>query len=136
MDLMKKAKEQNIAISPPLMSIKQKKKSLKYRTGVAVNEDDKLEIEHICDKFGLNLEEKHLRVALYGYQNHLDVYKDISEWITEYHNANNTVSELKSGKLRDIQVKLSSHGTVGRKNEMAFGIREKLKQLTSKYKAK
>eukprot|EP01084_Bolivina_argentea_P280263 479270_1 len=147
MDIFNNAKEQNIEIPMDILNEndimkiqreKCKKKTLKYKTGVTVSESDKIEISKICDKIGINIPEKALKVALYGYAEHLDVYLDIYHMINNcnINEQNNSINQLKSTKLRDVQVKLSSKGTIGRKNEMANGIKIKLKELTSKYKAK
>ncbi len=142
MDIINNAKSQNIEIPMNILNEnnimngkKPKKKTLKYKTGVIVCEIDKIEIEKICNKIGINITEKALRVALYGYDNHPDVYLDIYEWINNCNikEQSNNINELKSTKLRDVQVKLSSKGTIGQKREMANGIKIKLKEIIATF---
>lgn len=146
--LMEMAKEQHIDIPDDFVpqSLRnghrpkqRRNKSMRIRQRpptVLTSEEDLLSIEAICNKLGIAIEDRALRVRLYGFSNHLDVYREILEWITcfDQKQQTQTVNALTSGKLRDIQVKLRSKGQVGKNSEMKKGIQQSLRTLTAKFK--
>jgi len=137
--LWDKAKEVDIELPDDFIvsnSKRQKKPKQRSIPVVATSDGDFKRIQSICSALGIDLLDRALSVRLYGYGGHLDVYNDIFKWTTnlDHKQQRDAVNELSSGKLRDIQVKLRSPGTVGRKQEMAKGIQQTLKTLTTKYK--
>lgn len=138
--LWDKAKEMDIDVPEDFMSMNandRKKHKNPSIPSVVTSEEDMKRIRSICSVLDLDLPDKALKVRLYGYgQSHLDVYRDIFEWVTSVDEKQHRkiVNELSSGKLRDLQVKLRSPGQVGRKAEMAKGIQQTLRTLTARYK--
>eukprot|EP01084_Bolivina_argentea_P039931 73785_1 len=95
--------------------------------------DDKKEMMDICVKLGIE-HGMDISTYVYGYEKHLDVYKDLLKWVQMDENERNkNVNELSSNQLRDIKMKIRSEGTTGRKNEMAKGVCESLKCLKMNY---
>ena len=147
--LWDQAKEMDVEVPDDFMSMNSKRPNVNERKlmlkkqrdrsipSVATSDDDLKRIRSICRTLDIDLPDRALKVRLYGYgQSHLDVYRDIFEWVTavDQKQHKQIVNELNSSKLRDIQVKLRSPGQVGRKSEIAKGIQQTLKTLTAKYK--
>lgn len=138
--LMQEAMKKNIEMDPDIFITNNKRKKQRKKRKIIkepeIDEEEMKEIRGICDKLSINLQNKQLVVKLYGYKEHIDVYKDIFYWIDgcDKKKRNKLINDLKTNKLRDIQVKLASSGTIGVKLEMQSGIKHTLNILQSKYK--
>ena len=142
--LLNEAKKQKIEIDQDIMmnyntnrrrtKRRVTRKQINYKE-LEVSEEDMNEIKEICKRMGVELFDRALTVRLYGFNEHIEVYQDIFYWINncDEKERNKKIDSLKTNKLRDIQVKLGSTGTVGVKLEMQAGIKQRLKFLASKY---
>mmetsp|Transcript_6005 Transcript_6005/g.9543 ORF Transcript_6005/g.9543 Transcript_6005/m.9543 type:complete len:351 (+) Transcript_6005:27-1079(+) len=100
-----------------------------------VDANDSKQIDGICKEIGILLSDVSLSTKLYGYQHHLEVYQAIAHWVKhcDEREREQQIESLKASYLRDIQVKLRSHGQLGKKKDMMDGIYSSLNRHSQYY---